>query len=112
MFLNEMRKFINGFIQTRYKNSFNVKLPKNIYNGDLECSYLGGSLSMCEEVFKRNKQGKFENKDDVIADLHLLYVECYNEFQRKYGYKVVDKATLEKPIKLSEVQNDSEITFC
>jgi hypothetical protein len=112
MFLKEMRNFIFRFIISRFGVSSNKNLSKKTYLGDLECSYLGGSLSICEEIFSLNKSGEFISKDDVIARLHIIYLECFNEFHKKYGYKVVDRATLEKPINLSEVQNDREITFC
>lgn len=112
MFLKEMRNFIFRFVFSRFGVSSNKNLNKKMYLGDLECSYLGGSLSICEEIFTMNRNGEFENKDDVIARLHIIYLECFNEFQTKYGFKVVDKATLDKPIKLSEVENDREITFC
>ena len=106
MFLSEMRKFVSSFVAVRYKSHFTTKLPANIFRGDLECSYLGGSLTICEEVFKRNRASSYLTKDDVIADLHLLYLECFNEFQSKYGFKVADKATLDKPIKLSKKTNE------
>ena len=73
-----------------------------LYEGDLTCNYLGGILSTCEETFKLNKDGSFESKDDVIAHLHLIYTEAFNEFQKKYGYKVTDRATVDKAIKMSE----------
>jgi len=112
MILFEMRNFIKKFVFARYKNILSIKMPYKTYQGDAECFYLAGALSVCEDVFTKNKNGEIVNKDDVIAALHLIYVDCFNEFQKKYGYKVVDKATLAKPITLSESTNDQEITFC
>ena len=64
------------------------------------------------DIFKKNRSGELIDRNDVIATLHLTYVDCFNEFQKKYGYKVADKATLQKPINLSESSDDQEITFC
>lgn len=112
MILFEMRNFIKKFVFTRYKNILSIKMPYKTYQGDAECFYLAGALSVCEDIFKKNRSGELIDRNDVIANLHLIYVDCFNEFQKKYGYKVVDKATLQKPITLSECSDDQEITFC
>lgn len=102
--LIEMTHFIGTFVKKRYGfgKISRVTMSKNEYRGDLECAYLGGLLLCCEEIFKKNKMGKFECKDDLIADLHLIFLDHFNYFQEHYGYKVVDKATLNRPINLSE----------
>lgn len=106
MFLQEMRRFIQKFVFTRYKNILSVRMPHKTYYGDAECFYLAGALTVCEDIFKRNRNSEFESKNDVMASLHVIYTDCFNEFQKKYGYKVCDRVTIQKPINLSEGSND------
>lgn len=100
----EFTQFINQFVKKRYGYGKlgKTSMIKSDYKGDLECSYLGGLLLICEEIFKMNKMGKFETKDDLIAELHLIYLDHFNYFQTNYGYKVADKADISRPINLSE----------
>jgi len=100
----EMTNFVGSFIKKRfgYGKIGKATMSRTDYRGDLECAYLGGLLLACEEIFKLNKNGKFQSKDDVIAELHLVYLDHFNYFQTNYGYKVADKADLSRPINLSE----------
>ena len=110
--IHEMKSFVLRFVKRNYPQCDIKKMNKKYYQDDMNCAYLGGFLTACEEVFKRNKAGNYIHKDDVIADLHLMYKEHYDFFRLHYGFKTSENRTLDKIIKFSEAQNDNEITFC
>jgi hypothetical protein len=112
LMLFEMTSFLGKFTRKRFgHNVSRASMNKKDYSGDMECSYLGGLLLACEEIFKKNKAGEFQTKDDVIAELHLVYVDHFNYFQENHGYKVVDRADINRAINLSEDGNGKTVYF-
>lgn len=101
--LKELQNFVSYFTRRRFPaKATRVLVNKKEYLADLECAYMAGTLTLCEDMFRKNKCGSFISKDDVIAELHLAYVAFYNHFQSNHGYKVSDRVDLTKPINMSE----------
>lgn len=101
-YINEMINFVTQFSIRRFGLAKNRSMSKKDYYSDMECAYLAGTLSVMEEVFIQNKAGAFKEKDDIIAEMHIVYTELYKHFYKSYGFLYIDMPTLEKTINLSE----------
>jgi hypothetical protein len=101
--LKELQNFVSYFTRRRFPaRATRVLVNKKEYLADLECAYMAGTLTLCEDIFKKNKNGNYQTKDDLMADIHLTYIAFYNQFHSDYGYKVTDRADINKPIMMSE----------
>lgn len=90
--------FSRVIAEGRYGQAPKLKLTKVKYRQDLETAYRKGMIEAVSRVLSAHSSEPYETVDLMVGDLQILLHEQLNAINDFFGYKPIDRISLENVI--------------